>query len=125
MTTEPAAVNVLGLPLQSCSHAPMTGFLRDGCCRGDPADAGMHVICAVMTTAFLQFSLRQGNDLISPRPGFPGLAPGDRWCVCARRWKDAFAAGVAPPVLLQSTHVAALGVVTLEQLRACASDPVR
>jgi uncharacterized protein len=126
MTTDPPAMNVLGLPLEPCSHDPLTGFRRDGCCRGDPADAGMHVICAEMSSEFLQFSLHHGNDLVSPNAalGFPGLQPGDRWCVCARRWKEAYIAGVAPPVLLQSTHVTALGVVTLDQLRDCASDPV-
>lgn len=118
------ALNVLGWPLEPCSSTPTTGFLRDGCCRSDPDDRGMHVVCAVMTVEFLRFSRALGNDLITPRPefGFPGLAPGDRWCVCAQRWKEAYVAGVAPPVLLRSTHLSALGVLALDQLRERAAD---
>jgi uncharacterized protein len=124
MTTPPTTLNVLGRPLEPCSCAPATGFLRDGCCRSDPDDRGMHVVCAVMTAEFLRFSRALGNDLVTPRPefGFPGLVPGDRWCVCAQRWKEAYVAGVAPPVLLRSTHVSALGVLTLDQLRERAAD---
>jgi uncharacterized protein (DUF2237 family) len=112
-------LNVLGTALHPCSVSPMTGWFRDGCCRGDPADEGMHVVCAVMTEEFLGYSFVQGNDLITPQPdaGFPGLKPGDRWCLCAARWLQAFRAGAAPRVVLASTHLNALGVVTLEQLR--------
>lgn len=112
-------LNVLGTSLQICSAEPMTGWLRDGCCRGDPADRGMHLVCTLMTAEFLTFSRAQGNDLSTPRPefGFPGLLPDDRWCLCALRWKEAYIAGKAPRVILEATHLNALGVVTLEQLR--------
>lgn len=115
-----AAVNVLGTPLVPCSYDPLTGFFRDGCCRTDHQDHGSHVICAKVTQAFLEFSLQKGNDLITPRPEFrfAGLRAGDRWCLCALRWKEAFEAGVAPPVILECTHQSALQFVTLEQLRA-------
>jgi uncharacterized protein (DUF2237 family) len=115
-------LNVLGTPLQLCSTAPLTGWLRDGCCRGDPADRGMHLVCALMTADFLRYSRAQGNDLSTPRPeyGFPGLKPGDRWCLCALRWKEAYLAGMAPEVVLEATHLNALGVVSLAQLRECA-----
>ncbi len=111
--------NVLGTPLQPCSTEPMTGWFRDGCCRSDSNDRGMHWVCAVMTEEFLAFSKAVGNDLTTPRPEyeFPGLLPGDRWCLCATRWREAYHAGVAPPVVLESTHLNALGVVTLDQLR--------
>jgi uncharacterized protein len=125
MSAPDSSLNVLGLPLQPCSTHPPTGFFRDGCCRASPDDRGMHVVCAVMTAEFLRFSRTAGNDLQTPRPesGFPGLAPGDRWCLCAARWKEAYVAGKAPPVVLQSTHLTALGVVGLDQLRDCAADP--
>jgi uncharacterized protein (DUF2237 family) len=115
-------LNVLGTPLQLCSASPLTGWLRDGCCRGDPADRGMHLVCALMTADFLRYSRAQGNDLSTPRPeyGFPGLKPGDRWCLCALRWKEAYLAGMAPEVVLEATHLNALGVVSLAQLRECA-----
>ena len=118
------ALNVLGRPLQPCSSEPMTGYFRDGCCRTDAGDRGLHVVCAVMTAEFLVFSLRRGNDLSTPRPefDFPGLRPGDRWCLCANRWLEAWMEGVAPRVVLQATHLNALGVVTLDQLRALAVD---
>lgn len=118
------ALNVLGTPLQICSVAPLTGWFRDGCCRGDPEDRGMHWVCAVMSAEFLAYSQAQGNDLSTPRPEyrFPGLQPGDRWCLCATRWREAHAAGVAPGVVLGATHLNTLGVVTLEQLRAYAVD---
>ncbi len=124
MTTPAARLNVLGHPLLPCSDAPLTGYFRDGCCRGDPDDPGQHVVCAVMTTEFLQFSFAAGNDLSTPRPqyDFPGLRPGDRWCLCVLRWKEAYLAGAAPPVVLQATHLAALGFVSLEQLREHAAD---
>jgi hypothetical protein len=114
-----ADLNVLGTPLQTCSLAPLTGWLRDGCCRGDPSDRGMHLVCALMTREFLAFSKAQGNDLSTPRPefGFAGLKPGDRWCLCALRWKEAYLAGQAPEVVLEATHLNALGVISLQQLR--------
>ncbi len=119
-----SALNVLGRPLLPCGTEPMTGYFRDGCCRTDASDRGLHVVCAVMTPEFLAFSQRRGNDLSTPRPefDFPGLRPGDRWCLCANRWLEAWVEGVAPRVVLQSTHLNALGVVTLEQLRALAVD---
>ena len=112
------ALNVLGKPLVPCSYDPLTGYFRDGCCNTDEQDQGSHVICAKMTQSFLDFSLQQGNDLITPRPEyrFKGLKVGDRWCLCALRWKAAHEAGVAPEVLLECTHIRALGFVTLEQL---------
>jgi uncharacterized protein (DUF2237 family) len=121
-----AARSVLGGPLLPCSVAPLTGWFRDGCCNTDARDQGLHVVCCEMTEAFLAFSLRAGNDLSTPRPeyGFPGLQPGDRWCVCAARWEEARRSGVAPPVLLEATHVAALQVCRIEDLRAHALDPI-
>lgn len=120
----PLPLNVLGLPLQPCGTEPLTGYFRDGCCRTDPSDRGLHVICAVMTDEFLRFSRAQGNDLSTPRPEweFPGLQAGDRWCLCALRWREAYDAGMAPAVLLQSTHLNALGVVPLRALREYALD---
>ena len=117
-------LNVLGRPLQPCGTDPVTGYFRDGCCRTDASDRGLHVVCAVVTAEFLAFSQRRGNDLSTPRPefDFPGLQPGDRWCLCANRWLEAWMEGVAPRVVLQATHLNALGVVTLDQLRALAVD---
>ncbi|MCX7930920.1 MAG: DUF2237 domain-containing protein [Rhodovarius sp.] len=119
----PGARNVLGGPLAPCSFAPLTGWFRDGCCHTDEHDAGLHTVCAVMTEEFLAFSRRVGNDLSTPRPeyGFPGLKPGDCWCLCAARWEEARQAGVAPPVRLSATHRAALLVVRLEDLKAHAA----
>ena len=116
------ALNVQGTPLVPCSYDPLTGYYRDGCCATGPEDTGSHVVCARMTDAFLQFTRAQGNDLSTPRPDlrFAGLRAGDRWCLCALRWKQAFEAGVPPPVFLASTHIRALDFVTLAQLRACA-----
>lgn len=118
------ARNVLGQPLHLCSDAPLTGFFRDGCCRTGPRDAGRHVVCAKVTKAFLAFSRARGNDLVTPRPewGFPGLSPGDRWCLCAERWREALEAEVAPPVILRATHEAALRHVSLEDLLRHAID---
>ena len=112
------ARNVLGQPLQSCSREPLTGFFRDGCCNTGTDDRGRHVVCARVTEAFLRFSAEQGNELRVPVPaaGFPGLRPGDRWCLCAARWREALEAGVAPPVDLAATHEAALETVDLEDL---------
>ncbi len=120
----PAATNVLGGPLLPCSVAPLTGFFRDGCCNTGPEDLGLHVVCAEVTEGFLAFSKARGNDLATPQPayGFPGLRPGDRWCLCAARWEEARRAGHAPRVLLEATHVAALEVCRLEDLRAHAVD---
>ena len=117
-------LNVLGEPLALCCNAPRTGFYRTGCCETGPEDLGLHVICAEMTEGFLAFSKAQGNDLSTPVPevGFPGLVPGDRWCVCAARWREAFLAGVAPPVVLTATHEEALAVVNLDDLKSRALD---
>ncbi len=118
-----SARNVLGGPLASCSSSPRTGFNRDGYCHTGPQDLGSHTVCAVMTDAFLDYSRRRGNDLITPHPEieFPGLKAGDRWCLCVSRWKEALVAGVAPPVLLAATHEKSLAVVTLEQLQTHAA----
>ncbi len=115
-----SALNVLGEPLAPCSYDPLTGYFRDGCCNTREDDTGSHVICARVTAEFLDFSLSRGNDLITPRPEyrFAGLKPGDRWCLCALRWKEALQACVAPPVVLESTHGRALDFVTLAQLKA-------
>ncbi len=112
------AINVLGTPLKTCSTDPMTGYFRDGCCNTDDTDRGSHVVCAVITAEFLEFSRQRGNDLGTPRPefSFPGLVPGNRWCLCALRWKEAFDAGMAPYVVLESTHVNALKYVDIRQL---------
>ncbi|MEK9951685.1 MAG: DUF2237 domain-containing protein [Curvibacter sp.] len=114
------AKNVLGTALVPCSYDPLTGYYRDGCCHTDAQDSGSHVICARVTQAFLDFSVARGNDLVTPRPDhrFRGLRPGDRWCLCALRWKEALEAGVAPPVVLECTHERALDHVSIEQLRA-------
>jgi hypothetical protein len=116
--------NVFGGKLETCCTSPMTGFYRDGCCRTGPQDLGLHVICAEVTEEFLQFSKARGNDLSTPNPeyDFPGLKPGDRWCLCALRWKEALDAGVAPPVILTATHKSALKVVSLEELKKHAID---
>jgi len=113
------ARNVLGGPLSSCSMDPVTGFFRNGCCETGPEDVGMHTVCAVMTAEFLEFSLAVGNDLSTPRPefDFPGLRPGDRWCLCAPRWKEALDAGVAPPVVLEATHEEVLAITPLGVLK--------
>lgn len=111
--------NVLGGPLLACSYAPLTGFYRTGCCETGPDDLGRHIICVRVTDVFLDFSRSVGNDLSTPRPEhrFAGLRAGDRWCLCALRWKEALDAGVAPPVVLEATHEAALRVVDLGTLR--------
>jgi uncharacterized protein (DUF2237 family) len=116
------AMNVLGTPLVPCSYDPLTGYYRDGCCNTDAHDHGSHVICAKVTQAFLDFSVAQGNDLVTPRPEyrFAGLKAGDRWCLCATRWRDAFQAGVSPPVILNCTHERALSFVSLAHLQSCA-----
>ena len=118
------AHNVLGEPLEICSFKPMTGFSRDGCCNADREDVGGHTVCAVMTAEFLTFSKSRGNDLSTPVPefGFPGLKPGDRWCLCAPRWQEAFEAKNAPRVVLRATHEAALTYCKLADLKRFAMD---
>jgi hypothetical protein len=116
--------NVLGEQLETCSITPMTGFYRDGCCNTGPEDFGSHTVCVVMTAAFLDFSKASGNDLSTPMPefGFAGLKPGDRWCLCAPRWQEAYAAGQAPRVVLRATHEGALAHCTLADLKRFAVD---
>ena len=111
--------NVLGEDLQLCSVAPKTGYRRSGTCETGPQDSGSHVVCAQVTQQFLEFTRSRGNDLMTPLPAadFPGLKPGDRWCLCALRWKEALEAGVAPPVILAATHEAVLRHVSLEDLK--------
>jgi hypothetical protein len=120
----PDEKNVFGGKLETCCTTPMTGFYRDGCCRTGPEDLGLHVICAEMTEEFLEFSKSRGNDLTTPKPEFefPKLKPGDRWCLCALRWKEALGDGIAPPVVLASTHESALKVVSIEDLKKYAID---
>lgn len=111
-------MNVLGGELEPCSFDPLTGFFRDGHCRTEGQDLGFHAVCAVMTEEFLDFTRSRGNDLSTPQPQwmFPGLQPGDRWCVVAARWQEAFEEGVAPPVVLEATHASALEFVSLGDL---------
>lgn len=118
------ARNVLGGRLAECSMSPLTGFYRNGCCDTGSGDLGVHVVCAVMTAEFLRFSAACGNDLSTPMPefGFPGLRPGDRWCLCALRWQEAFEAGQAPRVVLEATHEMALEWVNLDDLKQVAID---
>lgn len=113
------ARNVLGGPLAACSTDPLTGFYRNGCCDTGAGDFGVHVVCAEMTASFLAFSKSRGNDLSTPNPEhhFPGLKPGDRWCLCAQRWQEALEAGCAPNVHLEATHIAALEFVDLQDLQ--------
>jgi uncharacterized protein (DUF2237 family) len=121
MTTryDESARNVLGGELEPCSTAPMTGFFRNGCCETGPHDTGMHTVCAVMTAEFLAFSRAAGNDLSTPRPdlGFPGLKPGDRWCLCAPRWAEALEAGMAPLLILEACHEETLAIAPLGVLK--------
>ncbi|MFM7754872.1 MAG: DUF2237 family protein [Cyanobium sp.] len=114
-----AALNVLGEPLDLCSCEPLTGWFRDGSCRTNDADHGRHTVCCVVTEAFLSYSRAQGNDLSAPAPayGFPGLKPGDHWCVCAPRWLEAYEDGMAPPVRLAATEQGTLEVIPLELLQ--------
>jgi uncharacterized protein len=118
------ARNVLGSDLVPCSFEPLTGFYRDGCCESGGDDVGVHSVCAVMTAEFLEFSRAQGNDLSTPMPdhGFPGLAPGDRWCLCAPRWQEAYEAGRAPAVILEATHARTLEWCSLAALQAHAAS---
>ena len=112
-------MNVLGATLAPCSYDPMTGYYRTGCCDTGAGDMGVHTVCTKVTAAFLAFSKSRGNDLSTPVPEFqfPGLKPGDRWCLCAPRWKEAFEAGKAPPVVLEATHMSTLEYVSLEELQ--------
>jgi uncharacterized protein (DUF2237 family) len=114
--------NLLGQPIEPCSVEPRTGWLRTGCCETDENDVGRHVVCIQATAEFLAFSKARGNDLSTPRPGFPGLRPGDRWCVCAARWQEAFDAGAAPPVFLAGTHESATEVCERDALMEHALD---
>jgi uncharacterized protein len=116
--------NVLGGELLPCSISPRTGFYRDGCCNTGPEDVGLHVVCAEVTDRFLRFACSRGNDLMTPAVefGFPGLKAGDRWCVCAATWREAFEAGVAPPVVLAATHEETLAVIPLDALKQHALD---
>jgi len=118
------ARNVLGGPLETCCTDPVTGFYRDSKCNTGAGDFGAHVVCAQVTEAFLEFTRSRGNDLTTPAPafGFPGLKPGDRWCLCAARWKEALDAGAAPPVVLASTHALALEYISLDDLKQHAVD---
>lgn len=117
------AKNVLGTDLQTCSTDPMTGFYRNGCCDTGREDQGLHLVCIEATAEFLSFSQQVGNDLSTPVPayGFPGLKPGDRWCLCALRWKEAYAAGSAPKLVLEATHMSMLEFVDLEVLQEYAA----
>jgi len=119
-TTHSTNKNVLGTPLQIAGTNPLTGFFRDGFCCTGPQDSGKHVVAAIVTDVFLEFSLAMGNDLISPYPAsnFPGLKAGNKWCLCVSRWKEAFDAGLAPPVILEATHENALLYASLEELKA-------
>ena len=120
--------NVLGTELKDCSTSPLTGFYRDGCCRTGAEDLGIHIVCAQVTEEFLNFSKAAGNDLITPMAiyQFPGLKPGDKWCLCVQRWQEALEAGVAPPVDLEATHISALEFVSLDDLKKHAiSDIVK
>jgi len=121
---EPDARNVLGGELVRCSAAPLAGFYRNGCCETGAEDLGMHTVCAVMTAEFLRFSKSVGNDLTTPQPAiaFPGLRPGDRWCLCAPRWKEALDAGFAPLVVLEATHEETLAIAPLTVLREHAAS---
>ncbi|HBN76296.1 MAG TPA: DUF2237 domain-containing protein [Planctomycetaceae bacterium] len=118
------AKNVLGQPLITCSESPMTGFYRNGCCDTGAGDMGVHTVCIEATAEFLEFSKAQGNDLSTPIPQyeFPGLTPGDRWCLCAVRWKEAYEAGNAPKVILEATHMATLEFISLEELQEYATS---
>ncbi|MBP0013859.1 MAG: DUF2237 domain-containing protein [Roseofilum sp. SID2] len=123
--TQSEAKNVFGEPLQPCCTDPMTGYYRTGYCETGPGDFGLHVVCAQVTDEFLAYTREQGNDLSTPVPvyQFPGLKSGDRWCLCASRWKEALEAGVAPPVVLSATHLNTLAVIPLELLKDHAIDP--
>lgn len=121
-----AKLNVMGEELASCSESPLTGYFRDGCCNTEPADQGSHTVCVRVTAEFLEYSRSVGNDLTTPHAdfGFPGLRPGDQWCLCAARWQQALEADAAPRVVLQATHAACLRIVKLADLKRHAVDLV-
>ncbi len=123
-TPEPQVLNVLGQPLELCSCEPLTGWTRDGSCRTGPGDRGLHTVCCVITESFLSYSKAQGNDLSTPMPAFrfPGLQPGDHWCVCAARWLEAHEDGMAPPVLLKASEASTLDLIPLKLLEENAAD---
>jgi uncharacterized protein (DUF2237 family) len=125
MSSREPGVNVVGGELLPCSTEPLTGFYRDGCCSTGPDDPGSHTVCVLVTADFLEFSWAEGNDLSTPQPeiGFDGLHPGDRWCLCASRWLDAYEAGCAPEVVLGATHARALEIIPIEALTARAVAP--
>ena len=118
------SLNIFGKRLEPCGIDPVTGFFRDGCCNTGTDDLGIHTVCVRVTAQFLSYSKKMGNDLSTPRPkfGFRGLKPGDRWCVCARRWREAVEAGVAAPIYLHSTHIETLAMIPLSDLKAHALD---
>jgi uncharacterized protein (DUF2237 family) len=118
------AKNVLGTALKDCSMDPLTGFYRTGCCDTGVEDMGLHLVCIRATPEFLRFTVAAGNDLVTPNPyyRFPGLKPGDQWCLCAQRWQEAFEAGAAPPVVLEATHMSALEFIDLDNLKEYAID---
>lgn len=126
MTDDQQQKNVFGETIATCSVRPMTGFYRNGCCETGPEDVGVHTVCVEVTEEFLLYSKSRGNDLSTPLPefGFPGLEPGDRWCLCAARWQEAFEAGMAPRVILSATHEATLEIVAFEDLKRFANDLV-
>ena len=117
-------LNIFNEPLEECSNEPKTGFFRTGCCETDAQDIGTHTVCAIMDKEFLQFSLHQGNDLITPVVDFdfPGLKPGDRWCLCANRWLEAFEAGFAPHIIARATNIKTLDIIPLDKIKLFAID---
>ena len=117
-------LNILNEPLEECSNEPKTGFFRTGCCETDAQDIGTHTVCAIMDKEFLQFSLHQGNDLITPAADFdfPGLKPGDKWCLCANRWLEAFEAGFAPHIIARATNIKTLDIIPLDKIKLFAID---
>tara|TARA_B100001758_G_scaffold32482_1_gene23672 strand:- start:881 stop:1255 length:375 start_codon:yes stop_codon:yes gene_type:complete len=119
-------LNIFNEPLEECSNEPKTGFFRTGCCETDAQDIGTHTVCAIMDKEFLQFSLHQGNDLITPVADFdfPGLKPGDRWCLCANRWLEAFEAGFAPHIIARATNIKTLDIIPLDKIKLFAIDIV-
>ena len=117
-------LNIFNEPLELCSNEPKTGFFRTGCCETDAQDIGTHTVCAIMDKEFLQFSFNQGNDLITPAANFdfPGLKPGDRWCLCANRWLEAFEAGFAPQIIARATNIKTLDIIPLDKIKLLAID---
>ncbi|MAV22697.1 MAG: DUF2237 family protein [Gammaproteobacteria bacterium] len=117
-------LNIFNEPLEECSNEPKTGFFRTGCCETDAQDIGTHTVCAIMDKEFLQFSLHQGNDLITPAADFdfPGLKPGDKWCLCANRWLEAFEAGFAPHIIARATNIKTLDIIPLDKIKLFAID---